>query len=173
MATLGLTQDLNVRVSGSSYLPAPGGREASGGRDGVWLHRSLISGPDLRLGFIVYEEVAHIALESAGVPHGGYDSEETFWHELFAGWMQYTALVASGRVPKSEMRTKPIQDGSPYYSLGKHVGAALAGSEPNRRHIEEWDTTGVPQRKRRLVDHGLAMKVPLTVEIIADAYHTT
>lgn len=40
--------------------------------------RGLLDDPDLRLGFIVYEEAAHVALAPAGVPNDNRDTTESY-----------------------------------------------------------------------------------------------
>jgi hypothetical protein len=45
---------------------------------------------ELKARFVVYEEVAHVVLEQAGVPHGGFAE---FVQGRFAAWVLYHAVI--------------------------------------------------------------------------------
>jgi hypothetical protein len=95
-----------------------------------------------------------------------------FFHECFATWVQYDALVSSGRVPISLLKTTPVQPQQPYYELGKHLGAALAGSDANARHLSELAKRPTAQpAKRDLIEWARGvLKPPLTVDAVVSAY---
>lgn len=165
-AALGHDPDLLVEVSGWGQAHVV----ASAGDGGVWLHRRLLDGADLRLGFIVYEEVAHVVLARAGVPNDNRDTTEAFWQELFATYVQLEAL--SKRTDQFD--TWPVPPESPLGNLGKQIGAAHAGSAANRGHIENWQALDdVPDHKRQLVEHGLALAPPITTGMVLTAYRSS
>ncbi len=132
-----------VEAWGFASLPAPRGKEASSNATGIALHRSLLTGPLHRLRFLLFEEIAHVILHREGVPAGEAVAE--FFHEVFATWAQFEGLINTGRISRSQIRTAPITRsdarGDVPYMLGKHLGGALAGHEPNRRHFEAWLTS--------------------------------
>lgn len=142
-AALGHTADLCVTVRGGVVsaiealgLVRPTGPDGSAYDNGVWLNRRILFGPRARLRFILHEEVAHSVLARSGVPHDNRDTEEAFWQELFAGYVQVDALPpGNGGL---DLTTKPVPPDSHLAEIGKHVGAALAGSAVNRQHIEDW-----------------------------------
>ncbi len=132
-----------VEAWGFASLPAPRGKEASSNATGIAIHRSLVTGPLHRLRFLLFEEVAHVLLHREGVPAGEPVAE--FFHELFATWAQFEGPINTGRISRSQLRTAPITRSDPRedvpYMLGKHLGGALAGHEPNRCHFEAWLTS--------------------------------
>jgi hypothetical protein len=138
--------DLRVTVRGR--LRAESGVQASASPGEIWIRRQLLKGNDDRLGFVLYEEVAHCKLFSLGVRGERMLSVlGPFLHELFAGWYQYHQLVTvDGRDP-SRMVAFPIPPGRPStvnfaYQLGKMVGGALAGSSQAAAQLTRWRDEG-------------------------------
>jgi hypothetical protein len=168
--------DLVVRVWGlPGWLQAaPDGIEASAGDGEISLHRSVLSmfGDARRLCWILYEEVAHVVLSRAGLPHGGHGTVAAFFQEAFAAWFQFDEFVASGRYAREDVRTTPVSSAQDWYELGKHVGAAVAGSAPNQLHLDDWFAQpNAIARKVEMVRWSLDEFVqPLTVDGMVAAY---
>lgn len=132
-AALGCDADLQVEVSGWGRPRVV----ASAGDGGVWLHRGLLDDADLRLGFIVYEEVAHVVLARAGVPNDNRDTTESFWQELFATYVQLEAL--SKRTDHFD--TWPVPPESPLGNLGKQIPTGHRDRIRRRLLSPGWPTT--------------------------------
>jgi hypothetical protein len=141
MEALEWDDDLQVRVWDPPAAPSE--QEAWGGEQGVSLRPSLLRDTDVRLGYILTEEVGHVRLGALGVPHGA-SFASALCQELFATWFQYRLIIGSGLVDPSRMITTPVKARFLPASvaigrdLGKHLGAALAGSPLNRRRLEAW-----------------------------------
>lgn len=155
---------------------APPGAEGQGGENGLGLASHILPsaiGKDplqrLRLGFIIYEEVAHIVLGEAEVPHEGLGA---FFQELYGGWAQYSAFVATGRISGRDMTSTPLGHYPSMYELGKHVGAEMGGSPASRAHLEEWFNDPASQQEAvELVDIVRdRLTPPLEPEDVADLY---
>jgi hypothetical protein len=150
---------------------------ASANGDHVAFHVSLLyhalldEKQNIRLGFYAYEEVAHFLLHREGVPGDGVG---TFFQELYATWAQCEHMVNTGRLPKTWLSTWPV-DTDPdqlLYDVGKQLGSALAGSEPNARHLEDWLAGAEAESEApRLVRFGQdRLKPPLDAAKVAAAY---
>ena len=130
--------------------------------------------PDWYIAFLLYEEVAHVLLGRAGVPHGG--ELGVFFQEVYATWVQYSGIVATKIAPPGKMRFTPVPKGARgeelYYSLGKQLGATVGGSVANRHYLEEWmRRSGRDERAASIVrDVEGRLAVPVTREAVVELY---
>jgi hypothetical protein len=134
------SEDLLVQVR-----PDPHGRsgvEASASDGGIDVAPALLKGDKRRIPWVVSEELAHRYLnETFGISHGG-DFLDRFAQEGFAAWFQWTWIMPSGLFSLQEVGTQPILEFAPTpglgHDLGKHVGAAHAGSSASAIRLVAW-----------------------------------
>lgn len=136
-----------VRVDVRGRLRAVRGHRAGVLPDGtIWIRRSVVSGSDDRLGFLIYEEAAHQKLLTYGVDEGLHTFLGAVLHELYAGWFRYHQLITvDGKdARKFVLGRLPVGTPSPEfaYELGGVIGPALAGSEKARRELQRWHESG-------------------------------
>lgn len=167
-------EDLVVRPLTNAPPGAEASADSSEVRLALDLTRARRGGPpawfmDLRLGYLIYEEVGHCLLHREGVPDSG---EGEFFQELFASWAQSAALLATGRLDKKYLGTQPIPFDGPWYDLGKHAGAALAEMSDSKRRLREWANQPTSDSfKKELVTKVMKqMTVPLTAKAVAGSY---
>jgi hypothetical protein len=165
--------DVTVTIVGSGIAPSSG-TEAWSNEHGITFDRSIFRGGDDRVGWILLEELAHVVLGREGVPHEGV---AVFYQELFATWFQFASLVGKGRLDLSRIRTWPITDQEAHHSvrlpyhLGKHLGAALAGSVANQQHLDRWLTAPTDEVwRRRTIAAQQELTPPLTADAVAESY---
>jgi hypothetical protein len=140
------------------------------GRGGVGKARSRRD-DRRRFGFIIYEEVAHYVLGLHDVPHEGIAQ---FFQEFYATWFQVTEFLRTGRIPASRVTVTPVRDDDKLiYDLGKHAGAALAGSARNQQELERWLNRKPPDDENaELVRFAQRrLRAPLSPEDVAAAYN--
>jgi hypothetical protein len=131
--------DFDVKVEDPAGVPDD--QEAWGGEGGVTLRPRLLYEDDIRLGYILAEEVAHVRLGKLGVLHGA-SFGSCLCQEMFATWFQYRMMVGGGFIDPLKMITNPVRRIPMSLELGRnlgtHLGAALAGSPLNQKEIREW-----------------------------------
>jgi hypothetical protein len=137
-----LEWDGDCDVTVEDPLGVPQDQEAWGRDRGVTIRPSVVRGEDRRPGYVLAEEVAHVRLGELGVPHGTSFGSR-LCQELFATWFQYRMILVNARFyDPMKMTTNAVRRGpvSPQLggNIGKHLGAALAGSPLNRREVDEW-----------------------------------
>lgn len=136
----------------TATLGVPDGENSSaaaGAIDGrIWVNPSWArdkSNDDAIRAFVMFEEVGHLFLGSLGVPHVGPFAVAT--QEAYATWFTVELARESGlfdpdrfvaqAVPSSADSDIPLL----YYFVGRLLGAAMAGSEPHRKHLDDWLAT--------------------------------
>jgi len=149
-----------LRIEITDPPDQPEHHEAGARSDGVWLRPSVLEHPE-RAEFILYEEIAHDQLRRLGVPHGDLFMDN-FIHELFATWIQVKLFATSSRhsftttpVP-SDLHPRHPELG---YHLGKHLGAALAGSTANARRLETWRSDPATDPELATIIFGIAAEL--------------
>lgn len=125
--------------------------------------------PDVRLGWIVQEETAHLVLEACGVPHDGLAA---FFQELFATYHQARAFIVTGRIPKERLTYTEPTPVATLYDLGKHLGATTAGNRKNGQILERWknDPQADPRQVSLVETVEQRLRTPPEPEDIADLF---
>jgi hypothetical protein len=125
--------------------PDPHGRprvEASASEGGINVTPALLLGDQRRIPWVLSEELAHRYLnETFGIANGG-DFLDRLAQEGFAAWFQWTWIMSSGLFSLDEVVTQPILEYTPTpslgHDLGKHAGAAHAGSSASAERLAAW-----------------------------------